>query len=144
MIRHRTNALVYGPVIALLIIGVIAYIITVKLTTPDIPLLQAEQQSSPAAQLTTIQTTVTKPSAAQVEQWQQAAKTETWRLDPLQTAQHLAPNYGFSNSDSFNQPDSDVDTVIVTHSQQQYQFVMYQPGNTGSDGVWYIKSITQQ
>jgi hypothetical protein len=156
MNKHLRTASVYGPVLALLLIGAVAYIITVKLTTPKVTTLSAipdnsisqstiSAQSSPSA---SIQTQITIPTSTQLEQWQLAGTNgkESWRLDPLATAQHQSLDYGFASSDSFTltQASSNSATIVqVTHNDSIYHLTMYQPGQTDRKGIWIIKAITQ-
>lgn len=145
------------PSLVLLIIGIAAYIIVVKITTPPTILVTAkpgavgqQASSSPQASASTkINTSIVPPTSDVVKQWQQEANSgaAAWRLDPTSTAKELSGEYGFSTDDQFSASTSGQSantTVQAQHNGKTYTFTMYQPGQTGAKGIWAIKSILQQ
>lgn len=76
---------------------------------------------------------------------------DSWRLDPLKTAEHEAPANGFLPDDSFELitdkytwvPKVGTYEAVVkaTHQDQIFYILLSQPFIKGYQGVWSIKSI---
>src|SRR5690606_18301619 len=94
--------------------GAAVYILVVKLSQPDIPVIKAvpNDQSSASAQptassgavLTTITTEVEPLSQTELTARQQRVDSgqDKWLLDPLTAAKQLAQEHGFAETDPFS------------------------------------------
>lgn len=132
---------IIGPPILILIIGIAAYITVVKLTTPKPIVVNATPQSNLSTPSASITTSISTPSASQIELWQASASAaESWRRDPLEAAKNLSGPYGFSSNDAFSLV-AGTTTVLAEHDDKMYDLAMYQPGQNGPMGIWLIQSI---
>jgi hypothetical protein len=139
-----------GPPLLLVIIGAAAYIVVVKLSTPDPIVVRGTPQSTVSATQPTITPSdisfdTTAPTAEQISDWQRKATegVEDWRYDPLAAAKHQGEAYGFATEDPFQLTSQDQSSpqISATHDDKHYIIRMAQVGEEGQKKVWYISGI---
>lgn len=161
-----SKLVIAGPPLLLVIIGLAVYIAVIKIVTPEEKVISVVEDGSEVTPLPTITPTplasssaqlsipseVILPNQAELETMQREADegVHTWRLDPLQTAEQTAGQYGFLVDDQLTLLTDEAArlegraTVLVHHNGSLYELQMQQPVRVGADGVWIIAGVAKQ